>query len=313
MRDEAEATVAEQLAAMQRQNQALAKRVRRLSQAMAGLALVGLLMISTGAYHAPETPKTIEAERFVLRDAAGKVRMEIAVREDGSAGMHIFNPEGRKRVGLSVMKEGAAGLGLSDENGEQLVALDLIEEEGARLGLRDATHRNNIVLRSMPTDDAFIGILGPKEEILTYMGTSPEGRSAVTVRNRDQTGTCRLAVNTNGSQELSLLHGLDQPRYSLSSTDDHGAGFRFWDSNHKVSIEMGTADHHPAVLRMSHKGKPRIVMGMPDEDHVGLVVFGSKFPQMMNFTYEPDDKPSWGIHGEDGVLELPEMPWPHDD
>jgi hypothetical protein len=308
MRDEAEATVAEQLAAMQRQNQALAKRVRWLSQAMAGLALVGLLMISTGAYHAPETPKTIEAERFVLRDAAGKVRMEIAVRKDGSAGMHIFDPEGRKRVGLSVMKEGAAGLGLSDENGEQLVALDLIEEEGARLGLRDVTYRNNIVLRSMPTEDAFIGILGPKEEILTQMGTAANGHSMVLVRNRDQTGACRLAVDTDGSQELTLFQGVDQPRYFLNSTPDKGIACKFWDSDNKLGIQMGLSPLDPSVLRMYHKGRPRIALGISDESADGLAVFGSKFGQMMFFGYDSGGNQISDLHGGSTTLDLSELP-----
>jgi hypothetical protein len=308
MRDEAEATVAEQLAAMQRQNQALAKRVRRLSQAMAGLALVGLLMISTGAYHAPETPNTIEAERFVLRDAAGKVRMEIAVREDGSAGMHILDPEGRTRLGLVVTKEGAAGLGLSDVKGEQLVTLDLIEENGARLFLRDAKRRNNVVLQTMPTENACISILGPKEEPLASMATDNKGRSMVLIRNRDQTGACRLAVDTNGSQELTLYQGVDQPRYFLSSTSDKGIACRFWDTDNKLGIQMGLSPLNPPFLKMCHKGLPRIALGIPDEKAAGLVLFGSEFPQMMFFGYGPDGDPISDLHGGSTTLDLSELP-----
>jgi hypothetical protein len=62
--------------------------------------------------------RVIEAERFVLVDAAGQPRGQLAVKEDGSAGLSLIDKDERYRAWLGVEEDGSAFLSLRGQNGQ---------------------------------------------------------------------------------------------------------------------------------------------------------------------------------------------------
>ena len=106
--------------------------------------------------------KVIEAEKFVLRDAAARVRAELAVQEDGSPRLVFLDENQRERVQLTVQSEeprfvllgetgvtrvnltagvgeaGSPSITLCDKEGKARVDLSLIDAiGGARLAFTD--------------------------------------------------------------------------------------------------------------------------------------------------------------------------------
>jgi hypothetical protein len=61
--------------------------------------------------------RVIEAERFVLLDAAGNPRGQLAVKEDGAAGLSLCDKDERHCAWLEVQEDGSAFLSLKDHYG----------------------------------------------------------------------------------------------------------------------------------------------------------------------------------------------------
>lgn len=61
---------------------------------------------------------TVEAERFILRDAEGVRRGELSV-DEGKPGLALFHADGAVRVLLQVNPEGSPGFVLYDDKGIQ--------------------------------------------------------------------------------------------------------------------------------------------------------------------------------------------------
>lgn len=59
--------------------------------------------------------RVIEAERFVLLDATGKPRGQLAVKEDGAVGLSLCDQDQKYRAWLEVKEDGVAFLSLKDQ------------------------------------------------------------------------------------------------------------------------------------------------------------------------------------------------------
>jgi len=68
-------------------------------------------------HQAQSQRRVIEAERFVLLDAAGKPRGQLAVKEDGASELSLCDKNGMDRVWLGVKEDGSAFLSLKDHYG----------------------------------------------------------------------------------------------------------------------------------------------------------------------------------------------------
>jgi len=117
-----------------------------------GLAAIALMGQRSG-------PRVVEAERFVLRDAAGRTRAELrvdgeqsvvlrfkdtdgmprlTVGTENSAALIVLNERGGKlRAGLVSLPHGAPGLTLYDKGGKPRAELSLDRDGAARLTLND--------------------------------------------------------------------------------------------------------------------------------------------------------------------------------
>lgn len=95
-----------------------AERSARRSRLLV-LALVPLLLL--GAARQGAGARVVEAAGFVARDAAGTVRAQLGVGEEGSA-LGLFDDRGHLRAGLSVAADGPI-LNLFSEDGDPRVVI----------------------------------------------------------------------------------------------------------------------------------------------------------------------------------------------
>jgi hypothetical protein len=142
---------------------ALLERVERLERSqrrwrgVASAAAVGL--VAVGLMGQKPAPRTLEAERFILRDAAGRARAELVVdgeqsvalrfkdadsmprlsvgTENGAAVVVLNEQGGRVRAGLVTLPHGAPALTFYDNNGRNRAELALTREGAPALTITD--------------------------------------------------------------------------------------------------------------------------------------------------------------------------------
>ena len=142
---------------------AIITRLERLEQqqrrwrALAVVATLGLL--SVGLMGQKPAGRTLEAERFVLRDAAGRLRAELVMdneqsaalrfkdadgmprltvgTENGAAVVVVNEATGKLRAGLVSLPHGAPGLSLYDTSGKPRAELSLNRDGAPALTFND--------------------------------------------------------------------------------------------------------------------------------------------------------------------------------
>ncbi len=124
-----------------REQASLSRRLENLERENRRLKVVGsatLLSVAgvlfLGAVAA--SPKSLEAERIVVRDAQGKARMVLAVGDEGPA-LTFMDQNGKLRAHLGVTKEGPA-LDLLDATEHPRAELMLADDHGPTLNFYDA-------------------------------------------------------------------------------------------------------------------------------------------------------------------------------
>lgn len=133
--------IEERLSRLERQN----KWLRRLLLAALAIAAGGALLAAGSRVHAdsPAWQRTVEAEKFVLRGADGKMHAELSVA-DNVPRLALFDAAGKQRATLVVGSEGPA-LTLYDTSGMQRAKL-AVDSEGPYLGLNSPTGRPHVWL-----------------------------------------------------------------------------------------------------------------------------------------------------------------------
>jgi hypothetical protein len=128
------ASVVARLEKVERQN----RQLKMVGGMVLALAVAGMVM-----GQALPSARVVEAEGFVLKDAAGKVRAELSVDGEG-AKLLLGSENGKSRAMLNVDKDGPA-LTLFDENAK-LRAWLAVFKDGPRLALRDESEKVRVGL-----------------------------------------------------------------------------------------------------------------------------------------------------------------------
>src|SRR5690349_20236861 len=92
----------------------LERENRRLRRAGGAVAVVLAVVTLGGAYTASERFRTIEAERFVLRDREGRVRAMLVVNSTGKAVLGFADTAGTYHLSMGVLPGGAPTLDAFD-------------------------------------------------------------------------------------------------------------------------------------------------------------------------------------------------------
>lgn len=124
--------------------EALVRRIDRLERETrwwkraTGLGLVLLAAMGVlGQAPGLGTAKTLDAERFNLRDAAGNLRGVLGSSADGATSLLLYGPPGVHQAGLAVMPDGSASLFLGNPAGRTVTELTLYRDGTPTLVFRD--------------------------------------------------------------------------------------------------------------------------------------------------------------------------------
>jgi hypothetical protein len=104
--------------------------VRVLS--LINLCLISMVLLLGAGTFSENAAKTVEAERFVLRDKEGKTRMELTI-EDGTAVQSFYDAHGNAHLQLAVAADGSPALYLLDSEDEPRLCLEILQDGSATL------------------------------------------------------------------------------------------------------------------------------------------------------------------------------------
>ncbi len=124
-------------------------------------------------------PKVLDAERIVLRDKSGRIRIEISAAM-GSSSLRFFDAEMKPRAELVLSDEGVAGLQFSDMDGIPRIIISLDPDD-------DHTATPAISLNGKDG----------RGSIVTYI--SPDRKHSIAFRNND--GKLKYSIPPQSEKE----------------------------------------------------------------------------------------------------------------
>lgn len=141
------------------------------------LAAAGLLM-----GQALPTRRTVDAEEFVLRDAAGTPRAVLSLKAEGAPTLAFFDPSGKTRAWFGVRGGGSPYLLFADHAGKPRAGLSVKDDGSPELTFIDLTGNPRALLQ-VPSD----------------------GQASLALYDHLGRARAGLGVSRNGSPELRLL------------------------------------------------------------------------------------------------------------
>lgn len=121
---------------------ALTRRIERLERANRRLRLMGMLgaivlgaVALMGQAQPPRVSKVVEAEQFLLKDAAGKLRGQWIVQDNGFVALQFISSAQQRRMMLFNATDDSVGLVISNRPGNTVVDLTA-DSKGDQAGLR---------------------------------------------------------------------------------------------------------------------------------------------------------------------------------
>ncbi len=217
----------------------LERENRRLKIAGAFLVLALVAVGAMGQMIPRAVSKVVEAERFVLRDATGKI-MAILGTEPGvpAPKLFLYDQNGKTRAMLSVLADGTPGLALFDQNGKGRAGLLLLASGAPGLGLHDQNGKNRLLLSVGADDTPGLALL-------------------------DQNGKerARLTVVPDGSPSLGLFDQSGKVRAALGVLADGSPGLSLADLNDKERIGLRVGTNGPSLVLRDENLNNRAVLG----------------------------------------------------
>ena len=246
-------TLAQRLDRVEREN-------RRLKQAgvvaLAVIAAVVLMGQATGS----EVAKVIQAEKFVVRDAAGTVRATLG-SDPIFTELMLADDKGHKRFQLSV---GSFGQFLSflDSNGQQRMKMSTLGVPGSPLGVVgisvfDPNNRLQILLGTSTAGKAQTGPIllfaDQDEKMRARLGLSEHGVPFLQLSDKEGTTRAVLSLTKNANPVLELRNKADRVNVRLGEGDDGIASLLFYDKHGQVRAMLGRDADGRAIMGISDK------------------------------------------------------------
>jgi len=238
------------------------KRVERLERENRGLkragflTLVGFAAIVLMGQAAPKS-RTVEAEKFVLKDASGKVRAEMGPRDD-LMGLSIYDENGKRRGIFAVRPDGWGELGFLDQDEKYRATLKAQDDQVVLL-FSDAKGGNAMLLTAGGSP---ILSLADKKGKSTAWLQAVSGQPMLMLTDEEKKvdatlsllhGWARLSLSSNEKGDATLGIGMmvgdGSPYLNLSGKDSKGAAI--------LELEKGS----PSLTLSDENGKARAVLG----------------------------------------------------
>jgi hypothetical protein len=153
---------------------AAGRRSVSLALTLAGLTVgaVGLLaQAPSGA-----SGRVVEAERFIVRDPAGRSRIELTVLGDGSPTLGLLDRDGVPRAVLGLAPDGTPALALLGRDERARVTLSLRAGGKAGLEIRDVDGRARAQLEVASDGQPELNFLDQAGSPRAAMGVMGDGR-----------------------------------------------------------------------------------------------------------------------------------------
>ena len=122
-----EKSIVERLEALEKQN----RLMKRIGAAVIVIAVSMLLMGQAAA------TRTVEANAFILKDRAGKVRAEWSFSSSGQPELFMRDAKGQERVVLGLNYYGQPDISVFDANGKERITVDMSSDGQPELGVMD--------------------------------------------------------------------------------------------------------------------------------------------------------------------------------
>jgi hypothetical protein len=234
------------------------------------LALAALLLLGQAPARTPRLAspaRTIEAERFVLRDArgragatlgwdaddtprlalldpAGRPRAVLAIGAGGAPGLTLFDTDGvTVRAALVVGPDGAPGFALFDPAGKPRLAAALFHRSSAaRTGAREpapalvAYDAAGVVRATFGIrgTDAGLELADARGTARTILRVQPDGTPDLAMRDGEGHSRAGLSVLADGTPALNLNGADGRPRATMTISPGRGAALALADGQGAV-------------------------------------------------------------------------------
>ncbi len=177
---DANAHLVERLDLLEQENAQLKRQSKLLTiGGAAGLGLLALMLItrllSGGA------ADTVEARKFVLRDAEGMERGVWELTNNGGLRLVLRDRDARERVRLTLLPDGSPGLTLADRDGRSRTVLGLLPDQTATLVFADQAGRTRAVLGVPADGSSTLAFADRGGETRVNVGVDAAGRPGVTM------------------------------------------------------------------------------------------------------------------------------------
>jgi hypothetical protein len=196
------------------------------------LGIAALLLLGQSPSRGANPARTVEAERFVLRDSRGHAGATLGWEADDTPRLALHDPGGQPRVVLTVGAGGAPGLTLLDSDGATVRAAFVVGPDGAPgFALFDPAGKPRLAAalfhaasRGRPT-----GGREPAPAVVAYDAAGVmrltfglRGADAAGLELADARGTPRtvLRLQPDGTPDLALRDGDGRGRAGLSVLPD---------------------------------------------------------------------------------------------
>jgi hypothetical protein len=117
---------------------------------------------------------TVEAQKFVIVDEAGKKHGFFGLGPKGVAGLILYDADEKPRVGVHVVRNGVGGLFVLDKQGADCVFLGTNEDEVPMMGLYGKESESRALMsvdRGLPR----LAMYGPGGKSGCILGAAPSG------------------------------------------------------------------------------------------------------------------------------------------
>ena len=237
------------------------------------LAIAALLLLGQSPPRAPRPAnpaRTVEAERFVLRDARGRAGATLGWEADDTPRLVLHDPVGQPRAVLAVGTGGAPGLTLLDADGKTVRAALVVGPDGAPgLALFDPAGKPRLAAALFHASGSARPASGrePAPAVVAYdaagvvratfgvrganatagleladdrsaaravLRVQPDGAPDLALRDREGRGGATLSVLADGTPALNLNGADGRARAAMTLVPGRGAALALADRNGAV-------------------------------------------------------------------------------
>ncbi|MBP1608904.1 MAG: hypothetical protein H6Q04_1139 [Acidobacteria bacterium] len=216
---------------LERQN----RRMKRFGIIL--LVLAGSLFLMG---QAAKTSRTVEATKFILKNAKGKKRAELGIRLDGPE-LAFYDDKEQTLLSIGLLEEGP-GLLVLKSDGKKIVSFS-VTPTGPMMSFSDQNGAKRLNLSVVDGSPA-VGLLGTEGDAKAALGLTPAGNPFVQLFGSSEHGGAQLLA----APDMAVLRFLD-------SADKPRAVFGMLEKENAPGITFNDADGATrAVLMLLPKG-----------------------------------------------------------